>query len=153
MIDALITRVRDISHDLSPSGLEVFGLVDTLENLCDNIRNSSGINISIHNHAVGALEKIDINTSLALYRVMQELLSNTIKHAVAKSVDIEMQEEPNAVLINYSDNGKGFDQEKLKSRGIGLHNIKSRLDMINSTFVVKTAPGGGFGLSIRLPLA
>jgi signal transduction histidine kinase len=152
IIDELIAKVRNISHDLSPSGLEIFGFADTLENLCDTIRNSTEIKITIENNAAGALKKVNIDTSLAIYRVMQELLNNTLKHAEARNIDISILHEKDALQIDYKDDGKGFDLDKFKNKGIGLHNIKSRLEMVKGSFDIKTTPGSGFELNILLPV-
>jgi len=145
LIDKTITDVRSIAHSLSPPGLELFGLAGAVEDLCDGIP----LKLSIENNA-GDLKRLAPNTALALYRVIQELLSNTLKHAEATSATITFNEQNGTLTIDYTDNGKGFSISP-KQTGMGLRNIESRLNMIGVTYNIISSPGNGFKTTIQVP--
>lgn len=153
LIDKMIVDVRHISHDLSPPGLAVFGLFTTIEAFVTLINNTGEIKISLVQEE--AVEEINLpeKTALALFRVLTQLVDNTIKHANATEITIEFKSEA-TLLINYSDNGKGFDIDKLKERsGIGMQNIQSRLQMVNAQYQIETSVGRGFRIAISCPLS
>jgi len=153
LIDKMIVDVRHISHDLSPPGLAVFGLFTTIEAFVSLINNTGEIKISINQQE--DIEEIDLpeKTALALFRVLTQLVDNTIKHANATEITISFSKN-NELQINYQDNGKGFDLAVLdKKSGIGMQNIQSRLQMINATYEIATEEGKGFAISILYPLA
>lgn len=128
LIDSTIENVRRISNDMLPHGLDEFGLKYALEMLCDKIENASDLVINLDfNH----LERLEIRLELALYRILQELLNNTLKHAHASEVNIKFQPDNQQLTIIYQDNGQGFDFETLTKRGLGLKNIESRVNMIH----------------------
>lgn len=128
LIDSTIENVRRISNDMLPHGLDEFGLKYALETLCDKIENASDLVINLDfNH----LERLEIRLELALYRILQELLNNTLKHAHASEVNIKFKPDNHQLTIIYQDNGKGFDAETLTKRGLGLKNIESRVNMIH----------------------
>ncbi len=152
LIDKMIVDVRHISHDLSPPSLAVFGLFTTIEAFITLINNTGEIKISMAQK--GDLEDVNLpeKTALALFRVLTQLVNNTIKHANATEITIEFKSE-STLLINYSDNGRGFDLDILKERsGIGMQNIQSRLQMINAQYHIKTSVGKGFSVAISCPL-
>jgi signal transduction histidine kinase len=128
LIDSTIENVRRISNDMLPHGLDEFGLKYALEMLCDKIESASClvINLDFNN-----LERLENRLELALYRILQELLNNTLKHAQATEVTIRFMPDNQNLTLIYQDNGKGFDLETLTKRGLGLKNIESRVSMIH----------------------
>ena len=152
LIDKMIVNVRHISHDLSPPGLAVFGLFTTVDAFVSLINNTGQIKITI-DQAEGVEEmQLPEKTALALFRVITQLVDNTIKHANATAINISFKKEE-TLLINYQDNGKGFDLAVLEKRGgIGMQNIQSRLQMVNADFQMSTSPGNGFKLAVSCPL-
>jgi signal transduction histidine kinase len=151
LIDKTIADVRSIAHSLSPPGLELFGLAGALEELCDNINQSGKLNISIENN-MRNFKKLPPNVSLALYRVLQEFMSNTVKHAGASTALIRFSEQDNSLLVHYKDDGKGFLQTPEKHTGMGMRNIESRLGMIGAKHSITSLPGEGFSAGIIVPL-
>jgi signal transduction histidine kinase len=151
LIDNIITTVRNISHSLSPPGLELFGLEHTLYELCDTFNTSGVIRLSFINEAGSRVDAMDKNAALAIYRVLQELISNTIKHAEAKKIVIRFCIENNRLVLVYSDDGKGFDAAAVKKTGMGLQNIEARLSMVQAVFTVTTSAGNGIMVRIILP--
>jgi len=153
LIDKMITDVRHISHDLSPPGLAVFGLFATIEAFVTLINNTGEIKISIVQYE--GIEELPLSekTALALFRVLTQLIDNTIKHAQATEITISFKKNTH-LEIAYQDNGKGFDLETLEKRtGIGMQNIQSRLQMINASYKMHTSAGKGFRLEIACPFA
>ena len=152
LIDNIITTVRNISHTLSPPGLELFGLDHALRELCDTFNISGKISLQINNNAVTETENIASQSALGIYRVMQELITNTIKHANATLINISIEEQEDNLIFLYTDNGVGIDVEKQKRSGMGMQNIEARLSMINAAYKITSSPGNGFSISIQLPL-
>ena len=140
LIDSTIENVRRISNDMLPHGLEEFGLKYALEMLCDKVEAASLLTINLD---VETLERLENRLELALYRILQELLNNTIKHAEATEVDIVFTYVGEKLTITYRDNGKGFDIDSLAKRGLGLKNIESRVSMIsgNLTYIPTVEKG------------
>jgi signal transduction histidine kinase len=152
LIDNIITTVRNISHSLSPPGLDLFGLEFTLHELLDTINTSGNIQVHFENQVGEKIDTLDKKTALALYRVIQELLSNTIKHAGAKNVAIKFFTENNSMAISYQDDGKGLptDNEKKAGMGMGMQNIEAMLKMIQAGFIISDPGQKGFCIKILL---
>ena len=152
LIDNIITTVRNISHALSPPGLELFGLEYALHELCDHFNLSGKLHLVLENHTGELMDKTGQLNSLTLYRVLQELLSNTVKHAEAKNAIIIFNQEDEKLLVTYRDDGKGITIDPNKKMGMGMQNIESRLHMIDASFAIDSSPGNGFKIVIELPL-
>jgi signal transduction histidine kinase len=153
LIDNIISTVRNISHSLSPPGLDLFGLEFTLQELFDNFTASGIIHLHFENRLGTALDALDKKTTLALFRVIQELLNNTVKHAKAKNVTLQFFMENGKPVMSYRDDGKGMPAEKIKRSGMGMQNIEARLRMIQAAFEITTGEDKGFFIKIILPLA
>jgi len=153
LTDTVINNVRHISHNLSPSGMELFGFADILAELCDRTSKSSGLEIMLNNETGKRQEHIDLKISIALYRVMQELLTNTIKHAGAKNVAITLSHKDDLLTLDYADDGKGLDEQVIRNKGIGMYNIESRLSMVHAKFTMGNAGQKGFNIHIQVPMS
>ncbi|QXP58667.1 sensor histidine kinase [Olleya sp. HaHaR_3_96] len=125
-IPALIEATRTISHALYPVNLEKFGLILTVEALISNVNESLPIQLFL-NHKY---QKRPIAFEVQIYRIIQEFLSNVIKHARATHMSIHIRDTNYALSIILSDNGIGFDKNQLQ-KGMGLNNIDSRMQSIN----------------------
>lgn len=151
LIDNIITTVRNISHSLSPPGLALFGLENTLHELFDNFNAAGMVKVNFENEIGEKIDSFDEQTSLALYRIIQELLTNTIKHAGAENILIRCFNENDCCHITYQDDGKGLSTTEGKKSGMGMQNIEARLRMINATSEMPDAPKGFF-IKIVLPV-
>jgi signal transduction histidine kinase len=151
IIDKMMTDVRHISHNLSPVALTYYGLGYAIEEQCVIINQSGKLEIALTNNAIPLLEKLSLPVSTALFRVLEELLNNTMKHAKANKASINFIPDNNLLIIEYSDNGLGMDAELVK-KGMGLQNIESRLTVINAPYYINTAPGKGFFIQIKYPV-
>ena len=148
MIDNIITNTRNISHDLSPLTGGAYGLIDALEDYCDQLNNSGKIEISLSFSSEEILSRLNLKHALAIYRVIRELINNTIKHAAAKHITIDFTERDDQLFLLYKDDGKGMEKNTI-NKGMGMNNIESRLGMIGATYEINTAPGNGFEITIQ----
>lgn len=153
-IDHIITEVRHISHNLSPPRLTLFGLNAALEDLADIIPRS-GLKLVFKNNAVDSLAKLPVTVATTLYRVFEELIHNTIKHAAANCIFITLNQENETLLIEYKDDGIGLQMDKVKKtvKGMGMQNLESRLNMINALFEIGDGGQQGFCIIITYNLA
>ncbi len=134
-IDQTINRVRHIAHNLSPQNITLYGFMGAVEDLCETISKTGALKISLSNLCEDLFNDLDGITQISLYRVIEELLNNTIKHAAATTVVLEFtKDEQHSFYITYHDDGKNsFDPTAVK-KGMGLHNIESRLGIIGATY-------------------
>lgn len=149
-IDRIIANTRGIAHDLSPLIGGAGGLLDALEDLLDGVNRSGKIQASLVIDDEGSLSHISDAESLAVYRTLSELVNNTIKHAAAKNILIDISVQDDALQIRYKDDGCGTEQPNDK-KGMGLYNIESRLGMIGAVYEITTGAGEGYSMHIRLP--
>jgi two-component system, NarL family, sensor kinase len=152
LIEMGINGVRRIAHSIIPFELELFGLNHALENHFKTIADVSTIEVNFSNEEV--LDALNPAAALAIYRIVQELTSNCIKYAKAKSIFISIKKEDGTIHITYKDDGAGADMESLATRkGIGLKNIESRVIILNGAVIFNSQPGKGFTCNISFPEA
>ena len=152
IISAGIKSVRRISHDLLPPGLEIFGLSDTLEEYCAKM-NAPGI-FEAHFHVTEDFnQRLPVKTELDLYRIVQELTNNTIKHSKANRIDIYLKHQDNCIILLYTDDGTGFDPVLLeKGKGLGMRSMEARARRFNGEIKWETSPDQGMKVSISAPI-
>lgn len=153
IIQAGINSVRRISHSIVPFELEILGFKQTLENYLDTVESATGKTIVFDRIHIPEILPSEI--SLALYRIIQELVSNSLKHGKPDTlfVDIFNNNETNRIHLTYKDNGSGVDNsaENYKD-GIGLKNIESRIISLNGQLEIETALNKGYACNIIIPL-
>lgn len=150
LIADTLETTRRISHELVPPTLEGFGLLEALEELCEQIRNTGAVDIRFE-HNITRADLRDVTTELNLFRIVQELSNNSLKYAEASFIQVKILKEEDEIKLQYSDNGIGFDQHSNESRGLGLKNIKNRAKIIGAQHQLSTAPGQGFELLLSMP--
>ncbi|ASZ12966.1 hypothetical protein KTO58_09515 [Chitinophaga pendula] len=151
-IDRVIKDVRAISHDLSPVTLELLGLEEAIAEQAETISRSGKIKAHFENQAGQCVNRLSDNQALACYRVLCELLTNTVRHAGASEINILFSDDGNHFSIRYHDNGKGLLQNN-SSKGMGMQNIESRLSAIHAIFELSAVNAGYFSMEIKLPHA
>lgn len=151
-IDTIIYSVRNISHNLSPFLKGAYGLMDALEDLIDGLNSTGHIEASITFSGITDFEFLNEDAKPAIYRVLSELINNTVKHAAASALSVHFERDEAALRISYSDNGKGITALQTKQQGIGLMNIESRVRMMNATYTLQAQPGNGFFMEIMIPV-
>jgi len=153
LLDESIKEVRQLSHSMMPPSLRNKSLVQALEELAGRTRQTTAM--SVETDWVDAADLvIDKTQTLMLYRVVQEVLSNIIKHASAATIHIELVNHEKELTLMVYDDGKGFDKDEILKTGggLGLRNIASRIAFIGGTLELDTQPGKGTTFIIDLPL-
>jgi len=101
----------------------------------------------------GTMPTVDANTAIILYRMVQEIINNAVKHSDAKHINISLLSSENLFTLVCSDDGKGFDkEEKIRSGGSGLTNLHNRAKLINAKLFIQSSLEAGTTISIELPL-
>jgi two-component system NarL family sensor kinase len=152
LLDASCDEVRRISHNLVSSSLKDYGLKFIVEELADHIRDSKQIAINVDTY--GMEERLDEFLEIKIYRVVQELMSNILKHAKAEQVDIQLNQFDDVINVVVEDNGVGFNVTTIKSRkrGIGLENIDKRIQALDGKWNIDSVIGRGTTVIIDIPV-
>jgi signal transduction histidine kinase len=145
-----IYEVRKLSHDLSAPTLGQANLIDSINTLIDPYQASGKFEIDFFFSDYHT--NIDKEQALALYRILQEQLSNILKHSEAKKVEITLKQSARETILVIKDDGKGFDLNA-KRNGIGLNNIYSRTKVFNGSMSITSVPGHGCTLEVVFPLS
>lgn len=152
LVEKGLSGVRRIAHTMMPHELEMFGLVYTVETLCDRLQSGNLISVSF-THAIDHYSQ-NPSADLAIYRVLQELTSNTIKHAGARNIFIDITAVDSVLQVLYKDDGKGIDTASIASgKGLGLKNIESRVSMVSGKVSWSSAPQKGITCLIEIPFS
>lgn len=148
MLDNSIQEMRRVAHNMMPEALVKFGLDTALKDFCTDI-NQSGV-LRVQYQSFG-LENPSINQTAAItiYRIVQELINNTIKHAGAGSAVVQITKTGNQLAVTVEDDGKGFDTSVLSQpRGIGWSNIQNRVEFLKGNVDLKSEQGKGTSVYI-----
>jgi|GEM_PF-1587518 len=142
-----IKESRRISHELMPTILEDFGLRDAIEDICRQFSQA----VHFKCQFMGLTRKLDKFIQIAVYRIVQELMMNIVKHAEAKEAYIKVEVSTEEVRITVKDDGVGFNTSSEKSNGIGLKTIQSKVKLLNGHYNIISSPGGGSIIEISFP--
>jgi len=148
MVSEIADDLRNLSHDLLPSSLVDFGVVTTVKNLAKRINRAKSHNVVFKTELTD--KDIDLNYALNIYRIVQELINNSIKHSQCKEVTVNLSSTEKTIKLIISDDGVGCEELKI-SDGIGLYNIKNRLSSLNAELRIITELNKGFKAIIRIP--
>lgn len=148
LLDTAVDEVRTISRNLQPGSLHDLGLVSAIKDLINRFEGDGYPEIDFQYYEMP--EKMDKMISLSVYRIIQELLNNSLKHAQAKEILIQINTEDNELVIQYEDDGVGFDQNNLKRKGMGLENIKSRVNYMHGSLIMDSKQDEGMSVLIRI---
>ena len=152
----MIKDTRSLTYELSPAILYQLGLGAGLESLVEQMKEQSGIMIHFKDDKLP--KPLDNDTSIFLYRSVNELLINILKHAKARNAKVSFERNNNQVLISVEDDGVGFTPSRryasknAGSKGLGLFSIKERLNQLGGKFKIISKPGHGTRASLMLPL-
>lgn len=151
LLDLAAGEVRNISHNMMSGVLAKFGLIPALEDLQSRISETGKLTVNLYTSNVnGAL---DGEQELQLYRIVQELMSNILKHSDATETNIQLNENEGSVNLIVEDDGIGFNPQKLDVKaGIGLNNLKARVAKLNGTLHIDSGLGAGTTVSIDIPV-
>ncbi len=150
MLDETIHEARIMTYSLMPPSLHDFGIGVTLNNFVAKIQKAANIKIEFEDLTGSHHNDIPIHLQLNMFRIVQELITNTIKHAEATQISLSLSELGNYLSLYYSDNGKGFDPET-KFHGSGLSNIRERVEIFFGTLSIQSR-NGSTTFEIEIPL-
>jgi PAS domain S-box-containing protein len=144
-------KLRLLTHDLRPPELDALGLNPVLKDMCQSLEQHTHIAIEYQGEELKQLPEI---VTISLYRVLQEALTNVIKHSGATHVQVILGSDEQALALSVKDNGSGFDDADLAratDKGIGLIGIRERLELIGGRLEIRTHPGTGTLLIAKIP--
>ena len=148
MIDYSCSQVRSISHNLMPTSILDFGLVETINQYCSKINNSQLIELDFQ--YFGNVIVLTKKAETVIYRIVQELINNIVKHSKATEAIIQFNYREDELFITVEDNGIGFDKNAI-STGMGHKNIKTRIDFLNAQLDIDSSSAGtSYTISIDL---
>ncbi|MGC4102713.1 tetratricopeptide repeat-containing sensor histidine kinase [Ferruginibacter sp.] len=150
LVDESCKEIRSVSHQMMPNALLKSGLASAIKEFIDKIDTRV---LKVNLHTEGLNERLDGNVETVLYRVIQECVNNVIKHSGANSLDISLIKDTDGIAATIEDNGKGFNiTNKENIEGIGLKNIRSRIEFLKGTVDFDSSPGNGTLVAIHVPL-
>lgn len=146
LFDEMMANIRRISHDLRPVILENLGLTEAIDDIRHK-RTGSGVQFHFSHQLTFNITR---QAELILYRIIQELVNNTVKHARATSICLSLEVQADELVLDYRDDGTGFDPSA-GTKGLGLKSIETRLNLIGASMTM-TSPGRGVRFTIRVPV-
>lgn len=147
-IDEAIITIKEISNKLSPHILSNFGLERAVKSFLDTIMIKQNVQVEFDSNLAGS--RYDFNIETVVYRVVCELITNTLRHANAQKITIKFIHQNDCLSVNYSDDGVGFDMNNLTHKGMGLSNMESRVKSINGAIAIVSSPNNGMKVSINV---
>ncbi|MGY2133123.1 PAS domain-containing sensor histidine kinase [Hymenobacter sp. HD11105] len=151
VLNEAIKATRSVSHQLTPGILEDFGLQVALQELSKHIPPEK---LRVHLHLTGLHELRPLLLDLAVYRIVQELLSNVIKHAQAREVHVQVEHDDDQIVLSVQDDGVGLPASSAPATmpGMGLASIRNRADLLGGRFALESRPGQGTVVRVALPI-
>jgi two-component system, NarL family, sensor histidine kinase UhpB len=151
LVSSAINEIRKISKSLITPGLREIGLIDSIEDIIDDLKFTKGkLVIDLDLQSISE-EQIEDRRKLTLFRIVQEQLNNIVKHANATRALIRLSGEQDHIVLTVSDNGVGFDVARHR-KGVGITNIISRAELFNGRVDIQSTPGEGCTLTVSLPM-
>lgn len=150
-LDSGINEMRRVAHNMMPESLIKFGLQSAIADYCEGIMQTKKLMIQFD--CYGFEERIEQPTEVIIYRIIQELIANSLKHSKAEEVIVQLVKNENMILITVEDNGIGFDTKELENtKNSGIANVQSRVDYLNGTLQIKSEIGKGTNITIEFKI-
>ena len=148
MLDTSIKELRRVAHNMMPEILTRFGLDEALKEYCNTINATKLLTVKYQSHGMTA--RMDKSSEIIIYRIIQELLNNTLKHAAAKEAFVQLIREDSRLNIVVEDNGKGFNANLPENnKGAGWANIRSRVEYLKGQLDIHSEQGKGTLVNIE----
>ena len=148
VIDEAIRSLREISNNLSPHVLNDFGLARGVQNFIDKSAAMHDVKIRFTTNLRS--ERFDTDVEVILYRVICELINNSLKHSGCSQINLSLALRSAVLTLDYSDDGRGFNPQAMLDCGMGLSNIASRINSLNGTFDIASSKDRGMRVGIRV---
>lgn len=146
LLNQSISELQRVAHNMMPQALINCGLKEAISEFCENI--NSGSQLALKFHFFGKEKKLDNKYELSIYRIVQELVNNILKHSNASEAFIQLVQEESRLNLVVQDNGKGFDISTVKG-GHGLNNIRTRVEALGGYVEIISGPGKGTEVSLE----
>jgi two-component system NarL family sensor kinase len=147
-LDNSISELRRVSHNMMPEALILYGLKEALENYCANINISGSIKVQLQTY--GMEQRLEQSVDIVLYRIVQELLTNVIRHSRAENVLVQLIRKQDRFSLTVEDDGIGFESlQPNRATGAGLANVKARAEYLGGTVDIHSTPGQGTSVNIE----
>ncbi|WP_456438568.1 tetratricopeptide repeat-containing sensor histidine kinase [Psychroserpens sp.] len=150
LLDDACDEVRRIANDINSGILSKFGLVAGLEDLVNTINDTGKLKVEFN--VYGLDFRLQSDTELTIYRVVQELINNVLKHANATELSLQLIQRGENLVVMVEDNGDGFSFENEKEKGMGLTNVSSRIEKLDGELQVDSSLGNGTSITFEIPL-
>jgi two-component system, NarL family, sensor kinase len=148
-LDNAISEMRRVAHSMMPEALLKFGLKDALQDFCEGITQTG--KLKVHFQALGLEGRMEQSTEVTLYRITQELLNNTMKHAQATEAHVQLMQDESMLTLTVEDNGKGFNINNLQNnKGAGINNVESRVAYLNGKLDIKSDATHGTSVEVQI---
>jgi signal transduction histidine kinase len=150
-----IEEVRSVAHNLRPLHIEEMGVTDAIEGLIERVRNSSAL--TVESHVENVDDVIQGSAATHLFRIVQEAISNALKHAEATHLRVRLERDLQHVRLTLQDDGKGFELRDaqgrtLRAAGLGLLSMQERAGILHANVVITGAPGRGTRVDVTIPV-
>ncbi|PRD49293.1 hypothetical protein C5745_01320 [Sphingobacterium haloxyli] len=147
LIEIAVREIRNISHNLAPEMILKEGLGYAIQSFCQRVNKPD---FQMHCYVIGELPELNKSSQLTIYRVVQECVTNVMKHAQATEGIVQLVEEQGRLMITIEDNGKGFDTKLLWTSGIGFHNLNTRIKSLQGNLDIRSCIGKGTSVFIDI---
>jgi signal transduction histidine kinase len=149
LVVSTLRDVRGLAVELRPAALDDFGLTAALERLADTFRERAGVEVAVETRLGDA--RLDPSLETTLYRIVQEALTNVLKHAEARRVSISLVRKDAAISAVVEDDGRGFDPAATRREALGLAGMRERVGLLGGRITIESAPGAGTTLAVEVP--
>lgn len=152
IVQDVLKTVKDVSNNLSPHILTNFGIEKAVNNFTNRLNDSSLLQIEVVSNLKD--KRFDSKIEIILYRIICELINNTLKHATATHIMIDLRFQDNKIRVVYTDDGIGFDTNTIleKTTGMGLSNMHSRINSLNGSFDIQSEKDEGVIINLEIPV-
>jgi PAS domain S-box-containing protein len=151
LVDEVAEKVRSLSHTLQPAMLEDFGLLEALLNQFEWLTSKTGLKVNFKHE--GLPRRFPTNVETAVFRVIQEALSNVIRHARVKEVEVTIKATDDRLYLEVEDKGIGFEPATIPADSIGFRGMQERAELIGGSLVIDSSPGVGTCVNAEFPLS
>jgi signal transduction histidine kinase len=149
LVVSTLRDVRGLAVELRPAALDDFGLVPALERLADTFREKTGLDVALEARLGDG--RLDPTLETTLYRIVQEALTNVLKHAEARRVSISLVRKDGSISAVVEDDGRGFTPEAPQREALGLIGMRERVGLVGGRISIESAPGAGTTLAVEVP--
>jgi signal transduction histidine kinase len=150
LLDEAYTKVRSIAHAKNSGVIANQGLLLAIENMAEKVSSSKKLAIDVIDH--GLENRLENSLELAIFRIVQELITNIIKHAEAKQATIHLTNHESTLNIMVEDDGKGFDVNNISKKGMGIHSIDKRIEHLDGTMTIESEINKGTTIILDIPI-